>query len=295
VRFNAATFSIDIVEIITASSVYFKAARQREEMNQLTTKIRAVALPAEHGGWALVIEPIVLGLIVAPSIGGLFISLAALACFLARHPLKTAIVDRRKKRVLNRTSLAERFALLYTTLAITFFAVAALTLNREWLLPLLVAAPLVLVQLFYDARGFSRKLVPEMAGALAVGSISTSIALAGGWARPTAYALWIIVACRHAPTILYLRVLLSRRRQPEATTGAAVIVAQLLALIAVVLLLVFRVAPLLTIVVFVVLFVRALIGLFNQRAPTPKKLGLSEIAFGAFTILTVGAAYRFGW
>ena len=257
--------------------------------------MRAVALPAEHGGWALVIEPILLGLIVAPSIGGLFISLAAVASFLARHPLKIAIVDRRKKRVLNRTSLAERFALLYIMLAIIFFAIATLTANREWLLPLVVAAPLVLVQLFYDSLGYSRKLVPEIAGALAVGSISTSIALAGGWARPTAYALWILVACRHAPTILYLRVLLGRRRQPQATTGAAVIPAQLLALIAVVLLIFFRVAPALAVVAFAVLFARALIGLFKPMALTPKKLGISEIAFGAFTILTVGAAYRFGW
>ena len=264
-------------------------------MSQRTTKIRAVALPAEHGGWALIIEPIVLGLLVAPSTGGLFIGLAALACFLARPPLKIAIGDRRKKQVLTRTSFADRFALLYITLAITLFAVAALTANREWLLPFVVAAPLVLVQLFYDARGYSRKLVPEIAGALAVGSISTSIALAGGWSKPAAYALWLIVACRHAPTILYLRVLLSRRRQPQVTIEPTVIVAQLLALIAVLLLAFFRVAPLLAIVVFAILFVRAAIGLFNQTAPTPKKLGISEIAFGAFAVLTLGAAYRFGW
>ncbi len=128
-----------------------------------------------------------------------------------------------------------------------------------------------------------------------MGSISTAIALAGGWARPTAYALWIIVACRHVPTIIYLRVLLNRRRQPQAITGAAVIVAQLLALIAVFVLLVFRVAPALAIIVFGILFIRALIGLFNKTAPTPKKLGISEIVFGAFAILTVGAAYRWGW
>lgn len=263
---------------------------------QQATKIKAVALPAEHGGWALIIEPIVLGLLVAPSIRGLFISAAAFACFLARHPLKLALSDRRKRRILSRTSLADRFALLYTTVALLFFAIAIINGDRESLLPLFIAAPFVFVQLVYDSLGHSRKLIPEIAGAVAVGSISAAIALAGGWSRNTAYALWIIVACRHVPTILYLRVLLRRRRQRQpALANQAVMAVQLFALLAVILLLYFRIAPALTIVVFAMLFVRAVTGLLNQNVPTPKKLGISEIVFGALTVLAVGAGYRLGW
>ena len=258
--------------------------------------IRAVALPAEHGGWALIIEPVALGLLVAPSITGVFIGLGALACFLARHPLKVAIGDRRKNRALKRTSLADRFVLLYVTLATLFFTIAVTRGPREFLLPLIIAGPLVFIQFLYDARGDSRKLIPEVAGALAVGSISTAIALAGGWSRPIAFALWIIVACRHVPTILYLRDLLSRRRQKQrSTVNVLVIAVQLLPLIAVYLLLFFKIAPVLAILVFAVLFVRAAIGLLNQTVPAPKKLGISEIAFGALVIFGVSAGYRLGW
>lgn len=265
-------------------------------MAQAGINTRAVALPAEHGGWALIIEPIVLGLLVAPSVVGLFISLAAFACFLARHPVKIAIGDRRKKMVLRRTSLADRFALLYIILALIFIAIVAATAARESLLPLLFAAPLLSVQFFYDAFGQSRKLIPEIAGALAVGSISTAIALAAGWSNPTAYALWIIIACRHVPTILYLRVLLSRRRERQrATVTAAVIFVQLLAVAVVLLLLYLKIAPALPVVVFAILFLRAVVGLLRSAAPVPKKLGISEIVFGAFAVLTVSAAYRFGW
>lgn len=265
-------------------------------MTQQTTNIRAVALPAEHGGWALIVEPVALGLLVAPSVGGLFIGAGALAAFLARHPLKLAIGDRRKNRILNRTSFADRFALLYVSMAIVFFTLALATLPREFLLPFVIAAPLVFVQFLYDARGQSRKLIPELTGALAVGSISTVIALAGGWSRPMAFALWIIVACRHVPTILYLRVLLSRRRQKQRpAANGAVIVVQLLPLIAVYVLLLFKIAPAVAMVVFVVLFGRALIGLLNQSEPTPKTLGISEILFGTFAVLMVSAGYRFGW
>ena len=259
------------------------------------TKIRPVALPAEHGGWALIIEPIVLGLLVAPSIPGLFIAVAAFACFLARHPLKVALSDRRKGRVLKRTSLADRFALLYTAFAVVSFAIAISNGDREFLLPLFIAAPLVLVQLTYDSLGHSRKLIPEIAGAVAVGSISTAIALAGGWSRATAYALWIIVACRHVPTILYLRVLLRRRRQRQpALVNEAVIGVQLLALFVVGLLLYFRIAPALTIVVFAILLVRAVVGLLNETVPAPKKVGISEIVFGVLTVLAVSVGYRLG-
>ena len=265
-------------------------------MEQQATKIRAIALPAEHGGWSLIIEPIVLGLLVAPSSIGVAIASGSIACFLARHPLKVALSDRRKRRILKRTSLAERFALLYLTLALVFFSILMMSAHREFLLPLLFAGPLVLVQLLYDARGHSRKLVAEITGAIAVGSISTAIALAGGWSRPIAYALWIIVSCRHCPTILYLRVLLRRRRnKPPAKINAAVIAVQLLALIAIVLLLYFGIAPVLAFVVFAILLVRACVGLLNEIQPAPKKLGLSEIAFGALVVLAVGVGYRLGW
>ena len=265
-------------------------------MEQHATKIRAVALPAEHGGWSLIIEPIVLGLLVAPSLVGVLIATGSLASFLARHPLKVALGDRRKRRILKRTSLADLFALLYITLAVVFFALLIMRPDRGFLLPLLIAGPLVLVQLLYDALGHSRKLMPEIAGAIAVGSIATAIALAGGWSRPTAYALWIIIACRHVPTILYLRVLLRRRREKqEPGVNAAVIAVQVLALLAVVLLLFFRIAPALAILVFAILLVRACVGLLNEIQPVPKKLGLSEIAFGALVVLAVGAGYRLGW
>jgi len=265
-------------------------------MTQRAISIRAVALPAEHGGWALIFEPIVLGLLVAPSLAGLLIGAGAFACFLARHPIKLALGDRRKQHVLRRTPFADRFALLYVTLAVACFTFVVANTSREALVPLVVAVPLVLVQLIYDGLGHSRKLMPEIAGALAVGSISSAIALAGGRPKATAYALWVIVACRHVPTILYLRVVLSRRRQREqiAATGP-VIAVQLLALFVVLVLFSFKIAPAVAVAVFVVLCVRAVIGLSNQTEPTPKKLGISEIVFGAITVLTISAGYLFGW
>ena len=71
---------------------------------------RSVAIPTEHGGWGLTLEPALLGLMVAFSWSGVAIGVAATLAFLARTPLKLALVDRRRGRVLPRTRLASRIA-----------------------------------------------------------------------------------------------------------------------------------------------------------------------------------------
>jgi MFS family permease len=128
-------------------------------MDAPVTRIKTVAMPAEHGGWALILEPIVLGLLLAPSWRGVLIGLAALSCFLTRHPLKLALSDRLKKRPLPRTALATRFACIYGVTAFLFWILAILDAPKDPFIPFLFAAPFVLVQLSYDAFGHSRKLL----------------------------------------------------------------------------------------------------------------------------------------
>jgi YwiC-like protein len=63
------------------------AARQRAAW-------RAMAIPDEHGGWGLTAEPVLLGLLVAPSWAGAALAVAAFVAFLVRTPLKVVLVDR---------------------------------------------------------------------------------------------------------------------------------------------------------------------------------------------------------
>src|SRR5437762_11678455 len=53
-------------------------------------RVRTIALPVEHGGWGISLEPVLLGLRVAPSQAGAWVGVATLGAFLARHPLKVA-------------------------------------------------------------------------------------------------------------------------------------------------------------------------------------------------------------
>ena len=113
---------------------------------------RAVAIPSEHGGWGLTLEPALLGLLVAPSIAGGAIGVAAFLAFLVRTPLKLALVDRHRHRVLQRTRLAVRVAAVELTVIILLTVVALLDAGWEWTIPFAIALPLFGVELWFDAR-----------------------------------------------------------------------------------------------------------------------------------------------
>src|ERR1044072_6957233 len=139
-------------------------------------RLKTLALPTEHGGWGITLEPVVLGLLVAPSLAGAGLALATVGAFLARHPLKIVTGDRRRGRRFARTPYAERFALVYAAAALRGVALSIYaSIDYMFLLPLAVAAPLALVQLWYDAKGQSRGLVPEVAGSGALWSVACSL------------------------------------------------------------------------------------------------------------------------
>ena len=72
---------------------------------------RSVALPTEHGGWGFLLEPVLLGLLLAPSPAGVLLALAGLATFLARHPADIWLRDTLASKTFPRTATALRFTL----------------------------------------------------------------------------------------------------------------------------------------------------------------------------------------
>lgn len=174
--------------------------------------LRAVALPTEHGGWSLTLEPVLLGLLVEPGWSGAYIGLAALVAFLVRTPLRIALVDGYRARSLPRTGPARRIAALELTLLAGLVLLAAATAERSFLWPVIAAAPLVLIELWYDVRSRSRRLVPELAGATGVAAVAAIIALAGGGTGRLAVGLWCVAAARAVAAIAFVRVQLRRSK-----------------------------------------------------------------------------------
>ncbi len=185
---------------------------------------RAVALPTEHGGWGLTLEPALLGLLVAPSAAGLALAVAALVAFLLRTPLKIVLVDRFRGRWLPRTRRAAQLASVEAAVLLALALAAWRWAGWSWLAPVAIAVPLIAVELAYDMRSRSRRLIPELAGTVGIAATAAAIALAGGEPAALAIGLWLVLAGRGVASIPFVRVQIDRLRHgaaPIARSDAA--------------------------------------------------------------------------
>jgi hypothetical protein len=255
---------------------------------------KAVAIPAEHGGWGLLAEPVALGLALAPSAAGACLALAALFAFLARHPLRLVLMDLRRGARYPRTALAARFFAAFALAAALLLALALSLAPRPFWPALLAAAPFALVALAYDALGRGRDALPEAAGAVALCASTAAIALAGGVAPAAAFAASALLALRALTSVLYIRARIRLDRGVPAGPGAA-IAAHGAGLVAAALLARAGAAPWLGVVAFAVLLGRAARGLSPRRKPIrPQRLGFQELAFGLLTLVLLAVGYRAG-
>lgn len=235
--------------------------------------LRPLALPAEHGGWGFVLEPIVLGLAVAPSWSGSLLALAALFGFLARQPLKLALQDALRGKRYPRTPYCWMLAASYALAASLALGCAVGTGGVRMLIPLGLVAPLALTQVLYDAHSRSRELLPELSGAAAMSSIAAAIAIAGGMRIVPAFVFTGIIVARTLPAILYVRTLL------HGGARWLVIAAHIVALACIA-----WFATSFAAVAMFILLARAAWGLTHD-VPPAKTVGWREIAFGVLTVV----------
>lgn len=253
-------------------------------------RIRAVALPAEHGSWSLVAEPILLGLLVAPSWAGLCLALAAFFAFLAHQPLSIVWGDARRGRRYARTALATRFALGYTAVTLVCAVLAIWLAGWTPLLPFVLALPLMFVFVLYDQRT-GRHWQAELAAPVAFAAVSAAIPLAGGWTWPTALALWCVMIARSVPAVLYVRARLRLVKGKPAQVGLALL-AQLGGLLGVALLVWWGLLPWTAVVALLILLGRAASGLSRWRRPlSTKALGFVETGLGLLTAVLVAVGF----
>ncbi len=248
---------------------------------------KVVAIPSEHGGWGLTLEPVLLGLLVAPSVAGGALAVAALLAFLVRTPLKLAVVDVRRDRWLARSRLALRVTIVELALLAAAVALAVATAGLTWAPVVAIAAPFVLVELWFDVRSRGRRLLPELCGAIGISGVAAAIVLAAGRGAALASGLWIVLAARSVGAIPFVRVQIGRMRRGLRSTRSsdlAQVLAVALGVVAVVLErpLVAGLAGLAALGVLQLVWVR--------RPPiAPKQLGLRLMALGLALVLVTAA------
>lgn len=255
-------------------------------------RLRPIALPTEHGGWSLILEPIALGLWVAPSWAGLLLGVAAFGLFLTRHPLQLAYRDTQRGKRHPRTVWAMRFAAGYGTLALVAGLLAFAVTDHPFWQTLILAIPMVAVQLTYDLQRRGRELIPEVVGAMALSLVAPTIALADNWSLAAAGALWLVLLARIIGTILYVRARL-RLERGENPSPVPTHTAHVVGLAVVIALVLMGEVQWLAGVAIGVLLLRALYGLSEWRKPAPRAaiIGVQEVIFGIITVTLVAISY----
>lgn len=256
--------------------------------SNIKVPLKSVALPNEHGGWGFTLEPILLGLLVAPTWAGLGLGVFALAAFFTRHPLKLWLADWRRGKVFARTRLALIFALLYGSIGLLGLLLSLATARGEFWWPLLAALPLIGIQLWFDAHNQGRNLLPEVAGAVAMGSVVAGIALAAGWEAKPALGLWLVLAMRSLGAIYYARAQV-RRARGEAVRLEVVYIAEAVAVSVLAIGFFAGVVPLGGLLTVALLIPLSLYTF--ARPPVPAKVvGWTQMALGL--LIVMGTAMR---
>lgn len=248
---------------------------------------RTVAVPSEHGGWGLTLEPVLLGLLIAPSMVGVMLGVGAFVTFLVRTPLKLIVIDVRHKRWLNRSRLAMRFAVGELVMLAVIASAALWAAGWSWLVPVVIAAPLVGTEFWFDVRSRGRRLLPELCGSVGIASVVAAIVLAGGHSANLAVGAWMVLSARAVGAIPFVRVQIARLRGVSGSTrssDAAQAVAIAMGVVAVVMerQMVAGLIGLLVITVLQLVWVR--------RAPLAAKvLGLRQMALGVGLVVVTAA------
>ena len=255
--------------------------------------LRSIALPTEHGGWGFTLEPILLGLLVAPTWAGLGLAIATTAVFLARRPVKLVSTDLVRKRWVPRSRIALWFALGYGALSLAGLGVTISTAAGPFWWPLVAAAPLAAVSVQADAQSRNRGLIPELAGGIAMGSAAAAIAMAADWDWVAAFGLWLVLAARSYAAIILARAQV-RRAKDQPYDGSSVYAAQVVALLVVGLAASLAIAPLLSALGIFLLGAGAFASL--ARPPVPAKtVGWTQMVFGLIIVFLTAAGVWTGW
>ncbi len=257
-------------------------------------RLRPLLVPAEHGAWAFLLEPVVIALIAVPGAGTVLLSLAALALFLSRQPLKVAIDDARHRRRVPRTRVAWTIAATWLGLAAGALAGTTVVADHAFWPVALLVAPLALVQLWFDSRGVGRHIVPELAGAKALGTVAGAAGLAAGLSWPLALGLWASALVRVLPAIVTVRERVQRLHGERPDHGRAA-VAHLLAMGVTGALAAVDLMPWAVLLVVLLLALRAA-GDLRPAADgeTAVQIGVRELATGLVAAALIGLAWRGG-
>ncbi len=258
-------------------------------------------LPKEHGAWAMLAVPLLIGLAIAPAWrwSSLLAIVAVIGLFLVRYPLETLIKTKR------RDSALIVWAIIYASPTLLCGGWLIVIDRLIWLIPIgLLGAAFMLFHFQLAARRQDMSALGELSGiaALALGAPIVYYA-ASGQLDGTALALWLINSLYFGGTVFYIK--LKVRQQPRLPApdriGERLIAAktcltyQGVTLTLVVPMVALHSAPVLIVFAFVPMTIKVLYGAYRwQDKPSLRlpRLGLIELFHSVLFAVLVIAAFK---
>jgi len=297
---NSVLSNDDLFDIVA-----FIRSLQVNQIEAIPTMNFKPPLPKEHGSWAMLIVPLLLGMIIAPvghgRVGVLVI--AAIGFFLVRHPL--AILVKTRRRTQTNRAWWWRWVVIYGGLTLLSGGWLVVEHGLWWLALMgLLGTMLLFFHLWLVSRRQDMSVMGELAGiaGLALGGPMAYYA-ASGRLDGTAAILWLINVLYFGSTVFYIK--LKVRQQPRwpdpghpsgrLIKAKACLTYQTGALTLLFLLITARQAPLLTPLVLLPATFKVLLGAWHwqdKKSLSLVRLGITEIFHAvAFTGLVI-VAYR---
>jgi hypothetical protein len=239
-------------------------------------------------------EPLLAGLLIAPTLGGGFLSILIVGAFLCRQPLKFVVGDIRAGKRLPRTAVATRWLFYFGAVAAVGFIGSIFTADAVAFIPLVLSAPIAVYLILQDASRKSRETLPELLAATILSTSIASLALSAGQSSVIAVSLWFVMTARLIPSVLYVRNRLRIEKKKDYSTVWPVAThAAALALLAG--LYFYGLGSVLTVAVAGFLLVRSVTGLSSSRRKlTAKQLGVREVVYGIAYALSVVIGWYLG-
>ena len=166
-------------------------------------------LPAEHGSWFMLGFPLVLGLLLRPSLAALCLGLAALSFFLSRPALRRVLNGQKDRAQL-------RALLLLGGLAALFGAATWRFSDFRFLIPLACVSPLVVLALRADLDRAVRSLSIELAAQGAFAGLAAGMLVASGDTLMAAFRAWGFVTLVGGANLAHVRRFLGQAHGMEA-------------------------------------------------------------------------------
>ncbi len=241
-------------------------------------KFRKIALPEEHGSWGFVLEPLILSLLIAFSIQGLYIAAAAFFVFLSYQPLKILLNAKINKALKKNAGV---ILSVYILVSIAFFAAALKESASSAFFPFVIAFVFMGVYLFSDELGRAKTLLSGILAPAGFSFISLTILLVSGWKLSLVLGFYLLLLNRIVPTVFFVheRMKLSRKTKPDILKVALIGAAGILIIAASIQL---NILPVYSAAAAAVLFVRSIIGLMpGMEKLNVTKVGILEFIYGA--------------